>query len=67
MAARRSYSTSEVRGGSREELPRVQGQGWRLRVPDCDSAGAAERSHPTSEVRGSGQESYPTPEARGGG
>ena len=26
----RSYSMSKVRGGSREELPRVRGQGWRL-------------------------------------
>ena len=25
MAAERSYPTSEVRGGGREELPRVQG------------------------------------------
>ena len=47
-AAKRSYTTSEVRGGSREELPRVQGQGRWPRVPGCDSAGEAKRSYPTS-------------------
>ena len=26
--AKRSYHTSDVRGGSQEELPRVRGQGW---------------------------------------
>ena len=52
MAAKRAYPTSKVRGGGREELPRVQGQGLQPRVPGCDSAGAAERSYPTTEVRG---------------
>ena len=43
----------------REELPRVQGQGWWPRVPGCDSVGAVERSYPMSEVRGSGREELP--------
>ena len=50
---------SEVRGGSLEELPPVQGQGcsqedlccargqgWRQRVPGWDSTGTANRSYP---------------------
>ena len=63
-AAKRSHSTSEVgaeagrapypKGGGQEELPHVRGQGQRPRVPDCDSAGTADRSYPTSEVRGDG-------------
>ena len=57
--AKRSYAMSEVRGGSQEELPRVQGQGWRPRVPGCGSAGAVERSCPTSEVRAGGLEELP--------
>ena len=58
--AERSYPTSEVRGGSREEVPRVQGQGRRPRVPGCDSAGvAAERSYPQPEARGHGREEQP--------
>ena len=31
VVAGRSYPMSEVRGGGREELPHVQGQGWWLR------------------------------------
>ena len=54
-----SYLSPEVRGGSREELPDVQGHRRRLRVPGCDSTGVAERSYPTSEVRGSSQEKLP--------
>ena len=54
--AERSYSMSEVRSGSSEELTRVQGQGRQPRVPGCDSAGAALRSYPTPEGRGGGQE-----------
>ena len=41
---RRRLLTSEVRGGSREELPRVRGQGWR-------PGGAT----PCSDARGQGQ------------
>ena len=48
--------TPLLRGGGQEELPHVQGQGQRLRVPGCDSEGTAERNYPTSEVRGSGRE-----------
>ena len=50
---------SEVRGGSREELPRVRGQGWWPGVPGCDSAEASESSYPTSEVRGGSREEQP--------
>ena len=38
-------------------------------MPDCDSAGTAERSYPASELRGGGREDLPhapKPEARGG-
>ena len=64
--AKRSYPTSEVRGGSREELPHSReelpydrGQGRWPRVPGCDSPGAAERSYPTTEVRGGSREEQP--------
>ena len=53
------FLTSEVRGGSREELPCIQGQGRRPRVPGCDSAGAAKRSYPTSEATGGSWEEQP--------
>ena len=33
--------------------------GQRLRAPDCDGTGVAERSCPTSEVRGGCQEEQP--------
>ena len=58
------------KGGGQEELHQVRGQGQRLRVPDCDGAGTAERSYPASEVRGGGWEELPhapKPEAKGGG
>ena len=55
------------RSSGPEELPHVQGQGQRPRVPGCDSAGAAKRSFPESKVRGCGWEELPPPEARGGG
>ena len=32
----------------------IRGQGQRLRVPNCDGTGTAERSYPVSEVRGGG-------------
>ena len=44
LSSERNYPTSEVRGGSREELPHSRGPGRRPRVPGCDGAGAAERS-----------------------
>ena len=51
-AAKRSYPTSEVRAGAREELPLVQRQGQWLRVPSFNSTGASEGSypHPTQGV-----------------
>ena len=67
------------KGSSQEELPHVQGQGQRPRVPGCDGLGTAEksypsprsgaaarRSYPVSEVRGSGQEELPKSKVRGG-
>ena len=52
--AGRSYPTSEVRGGGREELPHAGGQGQQLRgaTPRPRSGVAAERSNPMSKVRG---------------
>ena len=49
--AERSYPMSEVRGGCREELPHVRGQGWRPRraTPHPRSGEASERSNPTSK------------------
>ena len=44
-AAGRSYPASEVRGGGREELSHIQGQGWWSRVPGYDSTGAAKRRY----------------------
>ena len=44
-AAGRSYPTSEVRGGSREELPHVRGQGRRPRgATTCPRSRAAAKS-----------------------
>ena len=72
----RSYPTSEVmgrsprtpcsKGSSQEELPHIQGQGQRLRVPSCDSAGTAERSYPSPRSGAAAQRSYSTLEVRGG-
>ena len=45
-SAERSYSTSKVRRGSREEIPLVQGKEQRLRF-----AGAAVKRYPKSRVR----------------
>ena len=50
----------KVRGGSREELRCVPGQGRRLRVPGCDSAGAAERSYPHPRPGAAAGRSNPT-------
>ena len=57
--AERSYPTPEARGGTREELPHIQGQEQWPRVPGCDSTGTAERSYPASEARGGGREEQP--------
>ena len=37
----------------------VQGQGRQLRVPGCNSAGAAKKSYPTPKARGLGQKEQP--------
>ena len=58
--------TPYLKGGGQEELPHVRGQGQRLRVPDCDGAGTAERSYPTSEVGGAAERRYPASEVTGG-
>ena len=70
-ADERSYPTSKLRAeagrtprlrseaAGQEELPHVWGQGQWLRVPGCDSPGAAERSYPTPQARGGGQEEQP--------
>ena len=52
---------SKVRGGSREELPSVRGQGWQPRgVTPCPrSRVEADRSYPRSNVRDGGQEELP--------
>ena len=75
-AAERSLPTSEVRGRGRsredampkgsgkEELPHILGQGQWPRVPDCNSAGMAERSYPCPRSGGSPEE---IPSVRGQG
>ena len=59
--SREELPKSEVRGGSREELPQVRGQGQRLRgdTPQTRSGAAAGRSYPTPQARGSGRDPYP--------
>ena len=73
VVAGRSYPTPEARGGGREELPCIRGQGRRpggatLRPRSGAAAGGAtprprsgvtERSYTTSEVRGGGWEELP--------
>ena len=54
-----SYLAQTAQKCSREELPLAQGQGWRPRVPGCDTAGAAERSYPMPEARGGSREKQP--------
>ena len=44
---------------SREQLPRVGGQGRLPRVPGCNSPGAAGWSYPPPEARGCGPEELP--------
>ena len=52
---------SEVKGGSQEELPSVQGQGqWtRGTIPGQRPGAAAGRSYPTPEARNSSREELP--------
>ena len=55
------------KGGGQKELPHIQGQGQRPRVPGCDGTGTAEKSYPMSEVRDGDREELPhapMPEAR---
>ena len=52
--AERSYLASEVRSGGREEPPRVQGQGLRLRP-----GAVTGRSNPLPEARDSDREEQP--------
>ena len=57
-AAKRSYPTSEVRGGSQEGLPHVQGRGQQPRGATLRPRlwVAVGRSCPTPEARSGGQE-----------
>ena len=58
---------SEVRGGSREELSRVQGQGQPGEATSHPRPGVVTlRSHPEPKARGGSWEEPPTPEARAG-
>ena len=59
--------TGQCTKHSQGELPHVQGQGQKPRVPACDGAGTSERSHPASKVGAAARRSNPTPQARGGG
>ena len=65
-AARRSYPSSEVRGGQ-EELPCIRGQGRPVGDTPCPRPGAVTlRSHPEPKARGSSWEEPPMLEARVG-
>ena len=56
---------SKARGGSREELPHVRGQGWPGEATSYLRPGAVNlRSHPGPEAKGGSWEEPPTPEAR---
>ena len=57
--AKRSYPPLEVRDGSQEEVPNVQGQEQWPKVLGCDGTGVAERSYRMPEVRGCGLEEQP--------
>ena len=65
-AAKRSYPTSEVRGGGREEPPSFRGHGQRPGGPTphprsggCEGTGGPKWSHPTLKVRKGGGEEIP--------
>ena len=59
---------SEVRGGSREELSRVQGQGQLGEATSHPRPGVVTlRSHPEPKARGGSWEEPLMPEARAGG
>ena len=61
--AGRSYPTSEVRGGGREDQPRVRGQGLRPGgpTPRPRPGAAAWRSYPASKSGAAAGRSYPRP------
>ena len=66
--AKRSYRTSEVRGGGREKIPSVGGQGRRpggatpTPKPEVRGGGREELPQPLSPKSGAaGGRSYPTP------
>ena len=59
VTAERSYPPLEVRDGSQEEVPNVQGQEQWPKVLGCDGTGVAERSYRMPEVRGCGLEEQP--------
>ena len=64
----RSYPASKVRGGGREETPRVRGQEWLGEATSRPRPGAVTlKSHPEPKARGGSWEEPPTPEARAGG
>ena len=69
--AKRSYPTSEVRGGSREELPYARGQGRQPQgaTPCRRSGAAAETSNLMSKAQrlhfaGAAVKRHPTPKVR---
>ena len=63
--AEKSYPVSKVKGGGREETPRVRGQGRPGEATSCPRPGAVTlRSHPEPEARGSSWEEPPMPEVR---
>ena len=57
----RSWEDPCPKGGDQEELPQVQGQGQRPRVPGCNGAGTAEKSYPSPRSGVAAERSYPTP------
>ena len=79
QAVERGYPTSKVRGGSREELPHVQGRGSDREEPHVQGQGrwlrgdtpcprseaAAKKRDPMFKVSSGGQEELPHVQGRG--
>ena len=72
--AERSYPVSEVRGGGREESPRVRGQGQRLggatphpRSSGCMSIGGQRGATPHSRSGGAAVRRYPSSKVKSSG
>ena len=63
----RRHPESEVRGGSREELPQVRGQWQPGRDTPRPRSVVARRRHPVSEVTVAAERSYPASEASAAG